>query len=86
MKCIVNFISLCYNQKRDFEFYCEYIKKADHIQISYMYAKLVLNDIIDKFGSDVYLSELDENKLCASFDVSPHGLRFGHCNICRVLR
>ena len=38
--------------------------------------KLVLNDVIDKFGSEVHLSELDENHFSASFDVPPHGVKF----------
>ena len=38
--------------------------------------KLILNDVIDKFGSDIHLSELDDNKFSASFDVPPHGVKF----------
>lgn len=51
-----------------------FVGEPDHIVMHC--DKLVLNDVIDKFGGEVHLSELDENRFCASFDVPPHGVKF----------
>lgn len=38
--------------------------------------KLVLDDVIDKFGNDIHLYELDGKRFSASFDVPPRGVKF----------
>lgn len=37
---------------------------------------LILNDVIDKFGTDIRLSQKDENSFILKMSVPPHGVKF----------
>lgn len=37
---------------------------------------IILNDVIDKFGTDIRLAKLDENRFVLNMSVPPHGVKF----------
>lgn len=45
-------------------------------KITIVCSSIILNDVIDKFGTDIKLHKINDTSFSVSFEASPHGIKF----------